>query len=284
MAAANLLRLTRLERLRQTFEDEGVQLLYLKGAAFLDTLYPDLGSRRMSDVDLLVREEQRDQAEALMQRAGLRRLTTEERPVTADVFYERVYVDPDASWIWFELHTAFCQRQRFDIDYDGIWRRAVHLQAVGRPIPTLCPEDSLLYAALHQGLHSFYEDGRWSEDLRRIIERWQPDWELVVERARRWHMATNLYLSLHGAQRLGALVPERALAALRPSVPRRLLAHGLFDLADGGRPRLQRWSRSGQLLTVALTVEEPLNLVRFLGSYGLLRLRDWRALHRTPTP
>ncbi|GAB4524424.1 MAG: hypothetical protein Fur0018_07970 [Anaerolineales bacterium] len=55
--ARNTLLLQELGRILEAFEQAGIEVIVLKGAALAQTLYEDIGLRPMSDIDLLVRPE-----------------------------------------------------------------------------------------------------------------------------------------------------------------------------------------------------------------------------------
>src|SRR5688572_12406115 len=189
IAGANLYRLERLEEVRAALQARGIPLLYLKGAAFLDTLYPELDSREMSDVDALVRGEDFARAREIIESLGYRR---QAGGPEVEQFYSWAYVQPG---ITLEIHRAFCHEAQYDVDYAGVWKRAVVHRAPSRTIPTLCPEDTLLQLALHEAKHAFFVDERSGEDVRRAIREWRPDWRTVVDRAREWSMSLVLYIS-----------------------------------------------------------------------------------------
>ncbi|MBN2360958.1 MAG: nucleotidyltransferase family protein [Deltaproteobacteria bacterium] len=281
--AINMLRAAELERVRALVEARGLGLLFLKGMAFVDTLYPDPGERPMCDADLLVRPDERAAVARLLVEQGYRRpggAVARERPVTCATDYELGLRSPPPLAMSVELHSGFCQPQRYQVDLAGVWRRAVRLRAAGREIPTLAAEDQLLYLALHLSKHGFMADGRVDEDIRRAIAQWRPDWRVVVERARQWRIRTGLYVALLRARSAGAEVPATVLDELRPGLARRLLMDRIVDRRDGYRSRQQRWSRGWQAVTVLLSVEHPANLARFVASYGALRARDWYAARR----
>lgn len=272
----NILRLATLEEIRRALATKGIPLLYVKGAAFLDTLYADLAERKMCDVDVLVPAKHQREAAAVLMDMGFRRSGPVNRPATYDEHYEWVFLRDNPSPITFELHRGFCQDQRHSIDYDGIWKRHVVYERGGRMIPTLCPEDSLLQVALHEAMHSFIIDGRSAEDIRRIVSTWKPNWDIVLARAKQWQMTFALYVSLHASIRQRATqVPDEVMAALHPGKVRSALLRRLVDMEHTGRSPRERLSRSIQLMTLLLTIEAPANLIGFGAYYGRLRARDW---------
>ena len=58
--AGNMAALQEMERLRGLLEQAGVEVILLKGAAFLDTIYPDLSERSMCDLDFLIRKQDKE--------------------------------------------------------------------------------------------------------------------------------------------------------------------------------------------------------------------------------
>ncbi|MFH1811247.1 MAG: nucleotidyltransferase family protein, partial [Pseudomonadota bacterium] len=251
--AVNMLRAAELERVRALVEGRGHGLLFLKGLAFVDTLYADPGDRAMCDVDLLVRPGERAAVAEVMYGLGYERprgIVSRQRPVTVETDYEWGLRSPPPLSTSVELHTGFCQPTRFEVDLEGVWQRARRHRAAGREIPTLCAEDQVLYLALHLGKHAFIADGRCDEDLKRVIAQWRPDWTVVVERAGQWRIRTNLYIALMRARSVGAEVPQGVLDELRPRVLRRLLMGRVVDVDDGYHARSQRWSRTWQAATV----------------------------------
>ncbi len=284
--AANMLRLSAAEEVRKTLLARGIPLLYLKGAAFLDTLYPDLGERPMCDIDVLVPARQQHAAAQILKGLGFRRSGPLHRPATYEEHFEWVYLRDKPFPFTFEVHRGFCQTQRYGIDYDALWKRHVVYRCGDRVIPTLSPEDSLLHASLHEAMHSFIIDGRSAQDIKRIIEVWKPNWNTVITRAKQWQMTLALYISLHASIRQwGTIIPSEVMAELRPGKMRHMVLGLLLDMEHTGRARPQKATRAWQLLSM-LATEAPLNLARFGAYYGHLRARDMllkRRGHSKPT-
>ncbi|MCB9667537.1 MAG: nucleotidyltransferase family protein [Myxococcales bacterium] len=271
----NMLRLAALDEVRAELERLGIPLLFLKGAAFLDTLYPDLAERAMCDIDVLVPARDMSRAARVLLAMGFRRSGPDKRPATYHEHYEWVYLRDEPFPITLELHRAFCQSQRHPIDYDALFGRAVVYHSHSRQIPTLCAEDSLLYVALHEAMHSFAIDGRSAEDVRRIIAGWHPNWGLVVSRAKEWHMTLALYVCLCASVRQqNAEVPSHVMDALRPGRLRRAILHKLLHMHRTAHAPTVRVGRLRQLFTLVLTIEAPNHLMQFCLYYARLRVRD----------
>jgi hypothetical protein len=82
---------------------------------------------------------------------------------------------------------------------DSRWQKVVLL---GRPVPTLAPEDLLLLLCAHGAKH-LWQDLRWVCDIAELL-RGQPglDWRRVCEEARALHGERMLLLGLALAERL----------------------------------------------------------------------------------
>lgn len=273
----NMQWLVHTEELRRRFEHAGVPLLLLKGAAYLDTLYVDLSSRPMVDVDVLVRAEDRLRAEHLARDSGFVRQPLSSHPASEAAYYHWLYMRDGARPLYLEIHTGFCPTGWFAIDYAKVFDRAVSYAGVRRQIPTLSSEDSLLFAALHEGRHSFASPARpWVEDCRRILEIWRPQLDEVVERARCWGMTTCLYVYLSIARHQGVRAErlDEALLRLRPAVARRRLCAALVDLPGSGQWRWPSAKRTAQLAFHPLLLDSPMRLGASLWRFAWLRAQD----------
>jgi hypothetical protein len=91
-------------------------------------------------------------------------------------------------------------------------------------------------------------------DIALLIETESIDWSEVVERARRWQVATASYAVLDAASRLVAAdIPSAVLEELRPSPWRAALLRALLDVqtvAGNGRGFVGLWRFLVQLLLV----------------------------------
>ena len=104
----------------------------------------------------------------------------------------------------------------------------------------LCPEDLLLYLALHWAVHHALSGLVWQLDLALLILRDGSalDWDAVVERARRWRIRGPVFFALQEVrERLEVAVPVGVLGRLRPGG----LRITLFDwLRHRGEERLEQ--------------------------------------------
>lgn len=107
-AVRTLLALHQLRELAAAFEEAGVDVIALKGAAALVWLHADPGCRTLRDLDLLLRAEQIEAAQRVLEAQGYRPLPTvsspEEEAVRLKVAHLRPYVKPGRRPV--ELHAT----------------------------------------------------------------------------------------------------------------------------------------------------------------------------------
>ncbi len=271
--ATNLMFLQGAEEIRATLESIGIPVLFLKGSAFLDTLYKDLGERPMCDVDILIPQDKRHEVDAALRDARFEMRVAADRPATRARLYNWAYIRGGNSPLCVEAHVRFGHEEPYTIDYDGIWKRAVTYQTQDRRIPTLSPEDSLLYTSLHEAKHSFIWDERPSEDLRRILTEWSPSWDAVLARAKQWGMRNALYISLLRATNHGVEIPSDVLRQLAPSGARAWLVHRLIDPRTGDA-RYRRETKRLQLAMLVACTDSMAGPMRFVSHWSLRRVQD----------
>jgi hypothetical protein len=196
--AKNLWRLTGLRPVLAAFDRGQVPALLLKGAALAVSVYPEIGLRTMSDVDVLIRPESLPSADALLREAGYRAIDLAgldlahpplEHLTTLD------YRDPGREKPAIHLHwhlinstvphTDYSGR----IDVNGIWARAARVSLEGLPVLAPSPCDAVLSLSEH-AMRVSHSLSRlvWLADLAWLINRAddQLNWTEVSERARQW--------------------------------------------------------------------------------------------------
>lgn len=227
------------------FERDGVPVIPLRGPALAELLYRDPSLRPFTDLDLLVREADLPRALLLLARLGYRHLEGG-RSLAHELTWRHAasFVSGRPDELPIDLHWGL-------VDYPGIapttavhhqelWDRAVRVETSGGTCLGLCPEDLLIYLALHWAIHHALAGLGWQLDLALLIRR-QGDawnWEVVAERARRWQIRGALFYALREVrERFEVAIPAWFLARLRPAGPRRIL---LDRLRYRGEERLER--------------------------------------------
>jgi hypothetical protein len=207
------------------FEAAGLPVLPLKGPALGETLYPHPALRPSGDLDLLIRPETLLSVDHFLQSLGYRRLA-DAHSWDFDMAYDRETVYAGPAGVHVDLHWGLLSEPRYSWNEReglGVWDRAIRIRVAGEETLGLCPEDLLLYLALHLAVHHGLAGLLWYWDLFLVIDRWGDtlDWETVGERASRWRVRTALYFALLGVELFfGTAAPAGVMARVKPRGPR----------------------------------------------------------------
>ncbi|MBI2544212.1 MAG: nucleotidyltransferase family protein [Candidatus Rokubacteria bacterium] len=265
----HLLGVEQLGRVLSVFEREGVVALALKGPALGEMLYRDPGLRPFTDLDLLVRPADAPRAISLLSALGYRHLDAgHSLPYELAWRHAAPFVGPEdrPDRLPIDLHWGLLDAPGIapapPIDHREIWERAVKVNAWEPPARGLCPEDLLIYLAVHWALHHAFSGLIWGLDLALLLRRFGGglDWEGVAERARRWRVRGALYFALREVEEQFPVgVPASALARLRPHGLRRSVLEWLRHRRDEQLERLD-------YLIPVLLMDRRSDLLRALAS------------------
>lgn len=159
-----------LQALLASFDGAGVEVAVLKGLAYETLLYDQPGTRPASDIDLLVRPEDRQRSFAALARLGYAPYAS------APGFDEPDYheVSFRLREITVDLHFALAPLARCRVDYPDLWSRMQDLDLDGRRTRTLGFVDAALNQALHMAIHHFDVPASYLLDFCRLLERSEP--------------------------------------------------------------------------------------------------------------
>lgn len=243
----------------------GIRGLYAKGPWVVFRAYPDPGTRRVSDIDLCVRERDYRGAVDALRRLGY--APTGQLPDSADEAMRRSH---HSGQIRFdargrrrvELHFRLVNVGPPAADESWIWSSTREFEVEGSLIDVPGPEAMLLHLLLHAGQHAyaglrFLLDIRWALDHEVAV----PESSLFATHVRDLRCAALVYHGLLLARELaGAPVEDDTLKRFRPSRMRQAVFRRVWRL-DSVR-NLEAKARSG-------AVESPLLYLLEMG-----RLRD----------
>jgi hypothetical protein len=214
-----------LGHLLKEFDRERIPVIPLKGPVLAETLYRHPALRPCSDLDLLIRRESIGRVDDLLRRLGYRRLA-DAHSYEFDVAYDHATLYEAPSGIHVDLHWALLSEPRYSWDEREaltVWERAIPIRVAGEDALGLCPEDLLLYLAVHLAVHHSLAGLLWYYDLFLLIERSTStlDWPALSARASCWRVRTAVYFTLREVERLfGARAPAALMAGLEPRGPR----------------------------------------------------------------
>lgn len=257
-AARTLYLRATLSRLIDALAEADVQVIPLKGAALVESAYPDPAQREMLDLDVLVRVPRLEAATAALATIGYRPSPHADDKQTSTQLTAETHHDApligEQQLVAVELHRHVAimgEGRGFDID--GFWERA-RLAGDGRHL-LLSPEDMLLHVCLHFTRNRLGGSYRRRQtggalgqicDIARIVQYQAPDWERLGEIAGGYGLGARVFLGLFAARTLGVAIPDAAIAALRPPgfdpvLGRRLVTLRVLRDGDHLPPRTLRW-------------------------------------------
>jgi hypothetical protein len=189
-----------------------------KGPLLASLVYGDIAARHFTDLDFLLRVEAMPLAQEVLAGLGYR-VDTDLPPEQEAAFRHysgQVMFFAAKGRAPIEPHWALCQRTlAFDLDYEGLWRRAIEVRFEGRSVLCFAPEDMLIALALNGA------KDEWSRlqpicDVAEFI-RVKPDlaWPVALERAQSQGVLRVMRIALLLARDvMGARLPDAAEPAL----------------------------------------------------------------------
>ena len=219
--ARHLLLSRELNRLVRLFKAHGVPLIPLKGLVLAEALYPHPALRPISDLDLLIRPEDVLRADGLLRDSGCRRMA-DAHSWSFDIAYDRATFYEGPTFLRVDLHWGLVNDPRYSWDQrEGltVWERAIPIRVADEEALGLCPEDLLLYLALHLAIHHAFSGLLWYWDLALLLDRRGAtlDWEAVIARASRWRVRNALFFALLGLEMFfGVSAPASVMGRVKP--------------------------------------------------------------------
>jgi hypothetical protein len=255
--ARNLVLQKELSCLLSELNEQGIPVIVLKGAALMGNIYNDISLRVMNDLDILIRPEHLDLAEAIALRRGYTYLTTRGAP--DQIRKNGRHLDNlilRGKDVLLEIHQHIVDAgDPYYFDLVGFWSRAEPVSISGTRALTLAPGDLLIHLSLKFLLDRRYRSNRALGQLCDISEvighyRHSLDWDLIEKTSQEKGLLKGLHFVLYTCQQLlQALVPAPILHRFQPRdfdpasarlfIRRRVLdtrpwlAHGLLDSSRG---------------------------------------------------
>jgi len=220
----NALVLEEFDRLMAAFENENIPSIFLKGIYFLKTIYRDhIGIRIMSDIDLLIKDEDWARAVRAIESHGYWR-PDEPGERTAAMYFKRKSDKFTAAPVHLHRHIVNLSLPFFNLNWsnivmDEIWSSRVPLESDKHGSGfIMSPEHTLLALCTH-GLSHGFSRLTLLHDIHAHITHYRDrlDWEKVIDSARRWHIVIPLHIGLLTTRMVfQADIPEGFPIRLRP--------------------------------------------------------------------
>jgi hypothetical protein len=253
-------------------QQAGIASVLLKGAALVETVYPDPAQREMLDIDVLVGAEALERATAAVMALGYTpaaelddtgaadgaSATTSPRApsgsaASAPPHHDSGLVGPDRL-VAVELHRHIATPEEGGaFDLTGLWERARTVPDTGHRVPS--PEDLLVHVCFHftrnrlgGSANRRNTGGALAQilDMQRLVAGESVDWDALTRAARDFGLSTRVFLGLFVAAELGVSIPLEAVEQLRPKgfdaeLGRRLVMLRVLRAGDHMPVRSMRW-------------------------------------------
>ena len=211
-----------------TFQEAGIPCIVLKGIALAELVYPSIGMRGMSDVDILVKKEDLFTVDKHLSSHGY---TSADSTVTkaihnpvgylASLEYRKNASPLNLHVHWHTVNTSVPATMFVEqIDINRLWEHSAVTSVADSHALMLRPEHMIIYLcehALRVG-HSFDRlilicDIFFSiKAFEKII-----DWDFIVEESRRFNLSRFVYYSLSIVKHYTSLdIADGCIAKLRP--------------------------------------------------------------------
>jgi len=220
---ANQILLLELESLAAELKRAHLPAVLLKGANFALRLYPDLGARPMSDLDLLVPFAQIEQAVEIAKKLGFEDSAPEAAPHLNQLLGHAVWMYAPQRRAALEIHYTLAASAAFKYaaPLNWFWGQT---QPLAHPryaaLLTFSPQGNLLYAAAHAMLQHGGKSAplRWFVDMDLLLRKYEHEinWQNLLEEAQRIAWISALRAGLEQTQRYFASpIPPEAQEQLR---------------------------------------------------------------------
>jgi hypothetical protein len=203
----------------KSLADQQLPVIALKGLALAKNIYGDIALRPMSDMDLLLKEEDLVRAGRILLALGYK----QDFPAWESMLktYHHLPSFKNKSGTIIELHwNIVTPDSSVKVDLDGLWARARLIKVDHVEVRVFSPEDLFLHLCLHACFHlQTGLDLIPFCDMAGLIKTATDkiDWQTVIARATNWGARKCVYLMLLLVRELlGAAPPEQIISEIKP--------------------------------------------------------------------
>ena len=213
----------------RALDDKGIKIAVLKGAALIGNIYKgDFGLRPISDIDILVREQDWPKVYEVLRESDFRPAEKD----FDDILPKLTKYDVEAH-IQFLSSSRTCLEFQFDLytlgigmrDIGGVWDRSREIEIEGVRVLVPGDEDQLLHLIIHANRHGCARL-KWLVDIAETVQRSESlNWDLFVEIAKREKVTACVYSTLEHIERLfgRGYMHQDVLERLKPKAYQRRL-------------------------------------------------------------
>jgi hypothetical protein len=270
------------DQILDALTNAGIVVIPVKGVWLSESVYANIAMRGMSDMDLWIQKGDVDRALGILQTLGYQPgLSDINRPQELQdaLLGETLLMKNGAPFV--EVHWRIFAgqwlRHAASIEERLIWERSLPWR--GEMVRQLQPEDAFIHVAIHLAInHQMSMSAlRTMLDLHMLRMKLKIDWNLVVDRAKTWRVATPMWLVVDSMMRLFGDDVElsAALTKVRPSLFRRWCLQRFFS-PEGGITG-DKITGLRKFVFLILLVDHPRSALQ-LAKHSLWPDRTWLTL------
>lgn len=195
--------------LGKALEKRGIQVIVLKGAALLKTIYRDVALRPMEDIDLMVRQEHLNELKNVLESMGFAQNRLYPGSFAKGILSIDIHSDLLSS------HRIRSRQAILDICPEDAWSSSIPINGSGS-LYRLSPNVNLIALSFHLLKHR-YDRLIWFVDIAESIKTYQfiSDWQDLIKYSRRVRADRLLLYALLLTKRLiGVKVPDEVFTDL----------------------------------------------------------------------
>ena len=206
--AKNIIFLQETEKLISIFNKEEIDIMLIKGIAFLEIGYSDLSKRPLEDIDLLILPETLPKVKEILYKNGYKLLSTGEW-----TFYK------ENPFIILDIHTdIFYLTPK---EFRKLWKNSPYYVVLDKyKTKIMNPIDSIIYSIFHQLIHHGFLRDYWIEDIYNIIQKHKsPDFfKKLEEKIKEYRFSSFFYIFFSKLNRIyPGIIPLDFISSLKSS-------------------------------------------------------------------
>lgn len=211
-SARNILLLSELGKVLETFNKAKIPVIVLKGAALLETVYSNIALRPIADLDLLVHKKDLSKIKDRLNKLGYQN----SKGYPEDFVKEGVMID--LHWDLMNISRVGSRGKAYEVELNNFWKNSGTMKISGIQTQVLSPEHLLIDLCLHLTLHHGLSRLMWFTDISEVLRFYEQkiDWDKFTNETKRYKVERAIYYTLFYAKEiLSAPVPNVVLKRIR---------------------------------------------------------------------
>jgi len=168
-----------LRRLAESLANRQIPMVVLKGIYLSEFVYRNPALRLMSDVDILVKEEDLGCTQELLTGLGFKLAIDVPEEFQPHLYPSRPYLRSGASREVLDLHSRLVLLDHYHLSSETVWKNSLEAEIFGFPVRILTPEMNFIHIAVHIPSHSPILRDRL--DLLMILLTMKPNWNTILD-------------------------------------------------------------------------------------------------------